>query len=94
MAAIIKNGKQKTVTISGHRVRNKCQVTDLHSFSSHAQRDTLLSYYGSVECEKVVLVHGEINGKIAFAKDLQEEISKNDNTSKVIVANRGYKLLL
>lgn len=94
LAAIIKNGKQKTVTISGHRVRNKCQVTDLHSFSSHAQRDTLLSYYGSVECEKVVLVHGEINGKIAFAKDLQEEISKNDNTSKVIVANRGYKLLL
>ena len=94
LASIIKEGKQKTVTISGHKVKNKCQVTDLHSFSSHAQRDTLLSYYGSVECEKVVLVHGEINGKIAFAKDLQEEISKNDNTSKVIVANRGYKLLL
>lgn len=94
LASIIKQGKQKTITISGHKVKNKCQVTDLHSFSSHAQRDTLLSYYGSVECEKVVLVHGEIDGKIAFAKELQEKISNNDNTSKVIVANKGYKLVL
>ena len=94
LALIIKEGKQKTVTISGHRVKNKCQVTDLHSFSSHAQRDTLLSYYGSVECEKIVLVHGEMDGKIGFAKELQEEISKNDNTSKVVVANKGYSLSL
>lgn len=94
LAAIIKYGKQKTVTISGHRVKNKCQVTDLHSFSSHAQRDTILRYYGSVECEKIILVHGEMGGKIEFAKDLQEEISKNDNTSKVVVANKGYVLSL
>ena len=58
------------------------------------QRDTLLSYYGSVECEKIILVHGEMSGKIELARELQEEISKNDNTSKVIVANRGYKLSL
>lgn len=94
LASIIKEGAQKTITISGHRVKNKCQVTDLHSFSSHMQRDTLLSYYGSVECEKIILVHGEMSGKIELARELQEEISKNDNTSKVIVANRGYKLSL
>ena len=94
LASIIKEGVQKTITISGHRVKNKCQVTDLHSFSSHMQRDTLLSYYGSVECEKIILVHGEMSGKIELARELQEEISKNDNTSKVIVANRGYKLSL
>ena len=94
LAAIIKDGKQKTITISGHRVRNKCQVTDLHSFSSHMQRDSLLNTYGSTECEKIVLIHGEMNGKILFAKDLQEEISKNNNTSKVIAANKGYQLSL
>ena len=94
LAAIIKEGKQKTITISGHRVGNKCQVTDLHSFSSHMQRDSLLKIYGATECEKVILVHGEMNGKIEFSKDLQEEISKNNNTSKVVVANRGYKLSL
>ena len=94
LAAIIKEGKQKTITISGHRVKNKCQVTDLHSFSSHMQRDSLLKTYGATECEKIVLIHGEMDGKIAFAKDLQEEISKNNNTSKVVVANKGYQLSL
>ena len=94
LAAIIKEGKQKTITISGHKVKNKCQVTDLHSFSSHMQRDSLLKVYGATECEKIVLIHGEMDGKIAFSKDLQEEISKNNNTSKVVVANKGYQLSL
>ena len=94
LASIIKQGTQKTITISGHRVKNKCQVTDLHSFSSHMQRDSLLQVYGATECEKIVLVHGEMNGKIEFAKELQEVISRNNNTSKVIIANKGYKLSL
>jgi hypothetical protein len=58
------------------------------------QRDSLLKIYGATECEKIVLVHGEMNGKIEFAKELQKEISKNDNTSKVIIANKGYQLSL
>ena len=94
LASIIKEGKQKSITISGHRVKNRCQVTDLHSFSSHMQRDSLLKTYGETECEKIVLIHGEMDGKISFAKELQEEISKNNNTSKVIVANKGYVLSL
>ena len=94
IGAIIKEGKQKSITVSGKRRANKCQVTNLMSFSSHAQRDTLLSYYGAVECEKIVLVHGEVQGKVGFAKELQEEISKNNNTGKVVVANKGYELLL
>ena len=94
LAATIKEGKQKTITVSGRRVANRCQITDLHSFSSHMQRDSLLKTYGAVECEKVILVHGEMNGKIEFAKELQEEISKNNNTSKVIVCNKKYVLSL
>ena len=94
LASIIKKGEQKTITVSGHRVKNKCQVTDLHSFSSHMQRDSLLKVYGATECEKIILVHGEMNGKIEFSKHLQEAISKNNNTSKVVVANKGYSLSL
>ena len=94
LAAIIKQGTQKTITISGHRVKNKCQVTNLHSFSSHMQRDSLLKVYGEIECEKIILIHGDMDGKIEFAKVLQEAVSKNDHTSKVIVANKGYKLSL
>ena len=58
------------------------------------QKYSLLKYYGSVQCKKIILVHGEMNAKIAFAKELQEEISKNDNTSKVVVAQKGYELSL
>lgn len=94
IGAIIKEGKQKSITISGKRRSNKCQVTNLTSFTSHMQKNSLLKYYGSVECEKIVLVHGQMDGKIEFAKELQEEISKNDNTSKVVVAQKGYALSL
>ena len=94
IGAIIKEGKQKTITISGKKRANKCQVTNLLSFSSHCQRDTLLDYYSSVQCEKVVLVHGEMNDKVEFAKELQEEIFKKNNTSKVICSNKGYVLTI
>lgn len=94
LAAIIKKGEQKTITVSGDKVRNKCQVTDLHSFSSHMQRDSLLKVYGATECEKIILIHGDMNAKIDFAKSLQEEVSKNNHTSKVVVANKGYALSL
>lgn len=94
IGAIIKEGKQKTITVSGKRRANRCQVTNLLSFTSHMQKDSLLKYYGSVQCEKIILVHGEMAAKTEFAKELQEEISKNDNTSKVIVAQKGYELSL
>ena len=94
LAATIKEGKQKTITVSGRRVANRCQITDLHSFSSHMQYDSLLKTYGAVECEKIVLVHGQMDGKIEFAKELQEEISKNNNTGKVVVCNKKYVLSL
>lgn len=94
LATIIKKGEQKTITVSSDKVRNKCQVTDLHSFSSHMQRDSLLKVYGAAECEKIILIHGEMNAKNDFAKALQEEVSKNNHTSKVVVANKGYSLSL
>jgi hypothetical protein len=58
------------------------------------QYDSLLKTYGAAECEKIILVHGQMNGKIEFARELQEEISKNNNTSKVIICNKKYVLSL
>ena len=45
-----------------------------------------------VDCEKVLLVHGDMAGKVSFAADLEEAISKNNKTSKVICVNKGYSL--
>lgn len=93
VASIIKEGKHYSyITIGGKRVPNKCQINDLKSFTSHIQRDSMLDYYSSVDCEKIILVHGEMQGKIDFAKELRNKISQNNLTSKVVVAQKDYKL--
>ena len=92
LASIIKEGKVKTIKLGGKRVSNRCRVVDLHSFTSHAQRDELLNYYSNVDCEKVLLVHGDMEGKREFAADLEREISKKDKTSKVVCVNKSYML--
>lgn len=94
LAGKIKKGKQKTVKIDGKNVSNKCDTTDLRSFSSHMQYDELLKYYSSVNCEKVALVHGNFQDKCEFAKDLQSEISKKNKTHKVVCVNKSTEIIL
>lgn len=93
-AGIIKEGKKESVKINGKPVRNKCNITDLKSYSSHMQYDDLLSYYSDVNCEKVALVHGEFDGKLEFSRTLQERISQKNKTSKVVVVNKSTEILL
>jgi metallo-beta-lactamase family protein len=88
----IKNeSEQKTITIDGKPYKNKCQVVNLKSFSSHMQHDELLMYYKNVAnngCDAIYLVHGD-DGKIAFKKELEEEIRKINKTTKVVAVNKS-----
>lgn len=94
LAGKIKEGKKKTLTIDGKVVVNRCSIVSLKSFSSHMQRTELLNYYSDINCEKVILVHSNQTSKLNFAKDLQNEISKKNKTSKVIATNRSTEILL
>ena len=94
LASIIKSGKARTIKLGGKRIANRCRVMDLHSFTSHMQQDSLLSYYSSVNCEKILLIHGDMNGKMKFAKRLEDAVSKQDNTAKVICVHKGYSLTI
>lgn len=94
LATKIKQGRHKTIKINGKQISNKCQIVDLKSFSSHMQHEGLLKYYSEIQAEKIALVHGEINEKNEFSKELQEEISKKNKTSKVICVNKSTELLL
>ena len=58
------------------------------------QRSELLKYYSNMNCEKIVLVHGNFKDKIEFSHDLQSEISRKNHTSKVVVANRSTTILV
>lgn len=92
LAGKIKAGKQKTVNIEGKPIRNSANIINLHSFSSHMQYDDLLNYYSSGNFEKVCLVHGDFDDKIEFAKKLQDEISRKNKTSKVVVVNKNTSI--
>jgi metallo-beta-lactamase family protein len=95
LAYKIKNGKeQKTININGKAVKNRAQICDLKSFSSHMQHDDLLNYYSSINCEKIYLVHSNQNEKIQFKKELENELSNKCKTTKVIAFNKSTRITL
>ena len=58
------------------------------------QRDSLLDYYSSISCEKIYLVHGEMEKKIEFAAELQDKISEKNKTTRVVCVNKGTEIIL
>lgn len=90
LASKIKDKKQKSVTINGKRVKTKCGVTILNSFSSHMQYEDLLRYYTSIGgAESIYLVHGNMDDKIAFSRTLQDKIHNNNKTTNVVCVNKS-----
>jgi metallo-beta-lactamase family protein len=91
----IKNGTgQGTFIIGGDTVNNKCNIKDLHGFSSHMQREDLINYYSNINCQTVYLVHGNKNDKEEFALDLQKEISRKNRTGKVVSVDYKTKIIV
>lgn len=94
MAYTIKQGEQKTISITGKRYANRCQVTNLTSFSSHIQRDSMIAEYGKTNAEKLFLVHGDMEGRRSIKEEIEAELSKNDLTTKVIVVEKNMEVFL
>lgn len=95
LAYKIKHEKeQKTININGKPHKNKAQIVDLLSFSSHMQRRELINYYKSINCDKIYLVHSNNNSKQEFKEDLQNAISEVLKTTRVISVNKGTKINL
>lgn len=83
----IKNYKEnKFIKISGDKVENKADCISLGTFSSHANRNELLTYGSKINTEKLVLVHGSIVAKNSLKEDLKEAISKENKTFKVVAS--------
>ena len=69
-----------------------CNIVELKSFSSHAQHEQLLDYYSSINCEKVILNHGDNNKKIQFTELLENEFVKKCKTTKVLIPNKKDRM--
>lgn len=91
----IKNGSnQKTININGKPIKNRANIVDLHSFSSHMQRNELINYYKNINCEKIYLVHSDMKDRIELKNDLQNELSNMCKSTKVVCVNRSTKISL
>lgn len=94
LAGQLKEIGRRTVNIDGQKVKCRCAITDLHSFSGHMGRDGLLAYYTSVDANKIALVHGDFDEKVHFADDLQQKISDAGKTGRVICVNKATEILI
>lgn len=95
LAYKIKNGStKKSISINGVVCKNKCQIVDLHSFSSHMQRQQLIDYYKQMNCEKIYLVHGDMDDKLTLKEDLEKELSECGKTTRIIAVNKSTKITL
>lgn len=86
--------EQKTISINGKPCKNRCQIVDLKSFSSHMQRDDLINYYKGINCEKIYLVHSDSKSKLEFKEDLENAISDCLKSTRVIAVNNSTKITL
>lgn len=91
----IKQGTdKKTININRKPYKNKCNLVDLHSFSSHMQYDDLVKYYKSINCEKIILCHGDEKAKLELKEDLEKALSDSCKSTRVIIVNKGTKISL
>ena len=90
LASIIKKakGSNAKIKIDDKEYKNRCKIVDLKSFTSHMQYSDLIDYYSSISADKICLVHGDMQGKVNFAKDLQSVVEKKGERARVICINK------
>ena len=82
------------VEVNGVLVENKAKIVELRSFSSHASYEELMEYYTEIPYNKICLVHGEMNGKVEFAKALKDKLASNGKSARVIAVNADTKIYI
>ena len=85
---------EPVVEINGVLVENKAKIVELRSFSSHASYEELMDYYTEIPYNKICLVHGEMNGKVEFAKTLKGKLASNGKSARVIAVNADTKIYI
>lgn len=82
------------VEVNGAVLENKAKIVELRSWSSHASYEELMDYLTTLRYNKVCLVHGDMDGKVSFAKTLKEKLVEQGKSSRVIAVNQDSKVLV
>lgn len=88
---------QKSVTIgSGKEKRVVSKRADLKkftSFSSHIQRDELLSMWANMNCETIIVHHSECDGE--FIEEAKQYLRDRNKSTNIVKTNKGcYRFVI
>ena len=84
----------KEILIDGELVNNRCNITELVSFSSHASYEELMDYYNRLQYDKIALVHGNMEYKPHFSQALQQSLINQGKSARVICTNADTKIYI
>ena len=91
LASLLKDNKRKTITIDKKEYPCRCASYSLKSMSGHAPFKQLVENYTSITCQKIILHHGSSLAKETLKKALEEELSKQCKSTRVVIANSSLK---
>lgn len=94
LASLLKDPKNKSITIDTKEYQCRCATYSLKSMSGHMPFDQLLDYYSSINCQKIILHHGSKSAKENLSVALKKELEKKCKTTRVICANNSLKFTL
>lgn len=81
---------QKTIKVDGSICLMNAGVLTLDSFSSHIQRDTLISFIRKTNVsDGIYLIHGELNGREELKEDLEKMYQDDCVSTKVIIPKKN-----
>ena len=80
---------EKSVMMCGEEHTVRCKVDCLQSLSSHIPYAIMLEYYTNIHCNKLILHHGNMDGKRELKKDLDDLFAQKYLTTKVIVSDKN-----
>lgn len=90
----ILNESQKTVKIEDSIVLKRCTVKRFSTFSSHAQQSDLINYIKQLNCDQVILHHGDEESKRELKQLATEELSKINKTTKITCSYKDMQIVL
>jgi metallo-beta-lactamase family protein len=94
LASMLKDNKRKTITIDFKEYPVRCASYSLKSMSGHAPFYQLLDYYSSITTNKIILHHGDNTAKTTFKKALDERLSQECKSTRVVISNSSLKFKL
>ena len=75
-------------------VMKRCKIKTYKTFSSHASQKDLINFVKNCNCNTIVLMHGDEESKIELKERLENELSKINRSTKVVISSLNSEIHL